>query len=332
MTIQNLYKIKISQNKESKKTKRLLLYFFTFFLLGIGPELFSQENIIVPEDLKEEEKIEFQTHFFDAITNKAINNYEKAIESLEKCDRIQENNVAVLFELSKNYAKLDRGEEAIMFAKKALHIAPKNLWILEHQVFVLRKNNAIDEAIEVQQDIIKYYPEKKPRLVYLYLQKNDIATARNLLQELEDAKSLTPRLRNIKKQLNKREASFEIKDLKKNTTANTSIENLFNTYKSYEYLEELLLKLDTENDPKLGAYSEQGLALFPAQPLVYLMHGRALNKSSQFKEAIQVLQGGIDFVIDNDALERSFYIELLKGYEGTGNEDKAKIYRAKLKR
>lgn len=287
---------------------------------------------MVSEELKEEEKIEFETYFFDAITNKAINNYEKAIESLEKCNRIQKNNIAVLFELSKNYAKLGRGEEAVIFAKKALQIAPKNLWILEHQVSVLRKNDAIDEAIEVQREIIQYYPDKKPKLVYLYLQKNDIATAKKLMQELENTKSLTPRLRNIKKQLSQREATFEIKESKKKTNTNTSIENLFNTYKSFEYLEELLLKLDTDNDPKLGTYSEQGLALFPAQPLVYLMQGKALNKSSKYAKAIEVLLGGIDFVIENEALERSFYEELLKSYEGIGNEDKAKIYKAKLKR
>ncbi|PQJ21813.1 hypothetical protein BSU00_07095 [Tenacibaculum sp. SG-28] len=213
-----------------------------------------------------------------------------------------------------------------------MQIAPKNIWILEHQVSVLRKNDAIDEAIEVQREIIQYYPNKKPQLVYLYLQKNDIATAKKLMQELENTKSLTPRLRNIKKQLSQREAAFEIKESKKKTTPNTSIENLFNTYKSFEYLEELLLKLDTDNDPKLGTYSEQGLALFPAQPLVYLMQGRALNKSSNYAKAIEILLGGIDFIIDNNALERSFYEELLKSYQGIGNEDKAKIYKAKLKR
>ena len=71
------------------------------------------------------------------------------------------------------------------------------------------------------------------------------------------------------------------------------------------------------------------LALFPAQPLVYFMNGKALNNKNQFKKAIQSLQNGIDFVIDNNEIEAKFYLEIARAYEGLNNPEKVKTYKKK---
>ena len=59
-------------------------------------------------NMEEEQDLKFQTYFFEALKQKAINNYGKAIENLEHCNAIKVNNKAVEFELSKNYLLLKK--------------------------------------------------------------------------------------------------------------------------------------------------------------------------------------------------------------------------------
>lgn len=88
----------------------------------------------------------------------------------------------------------------------------------------------------------------------------------------------------------------------------------------------LLLQLDT------GAYAEaeevasSGLELYPAQPLLYLTYGVALNRQSKFKEAIEQLEVGIDYIIDDVKMESDFYQQLGEAYIGTGNATKGQQY------
>ena len=45
---------------------------------------------------------EFDNNFFEAIKQKGMENFDKAIESLEKCANLQPKNAVVYFELGKN--------------------------------------------------------------------------------------------------------------------------------------------------------------------------------------------------------------------------------------
>jgi len=60
--------------------------------------------------------------------------------------------------------------------------------------------------------------------------------------------------------------------------------------------------------------SEKALSLFPAQPIFYLQQAKAQNKNDQAKAAIESLELGLDYLIDNPTMEAEFYIEMAKGY------------------
>lgn len=297
--------------------------FFTSFCLN------AQDSIVPQQSVAEKTNLEFQEHFFKAITEKAIRNYQSAISSLEECNELIPNNSAVLFELSKNYLKLKKYPEGIEYCKQALAKDPKNIWILEHLVKLHRKSYNFKEAIKIQEKIAVDFPKKKRLLVFLHLQNNDRKSAKKVLDELTEAKMLNSRLRNLKKSLEKQQR----KTIKKNEKVNITEEDLktkFQKNKSYALLQELLIDLDTKNDNDLLKYSETGLTLFPAQPLVYLMYGKALNKQNQFKEAVDNLKNGIDFIIDDKKMEKSFYIELVKSFKGLGDMKNAKKYQKKI--
>ena len=62
----------------------------------------SQEDVTSTEEIiVEQQDINFQTFFFEALQQKAIGNYDKAIFALDACYDLDNKNVAVLFELSK---------------------------------------------------------------------------------------------------------------------------------------------------------------------------------------------------------------------------------------
>ena len=55
-----------------------------------------QEIITGEKDTRKEDNgLKFQTFFFEALKQKAINNYGKAIENLESCNQILTNNIEI---------------------------------------------------------------------------------------------------------------------------------------------------------------------------------------------------------------------------------------------
>lgn len=329
MIIQSSHKISIKKRREKREkiifSKVILSFFFLLFSFFLN----AQDSIPASVNTAEKNNIEFQQHFFKALSDKAIFNYQKAIQSLEKCNRILPNNKAVLFELSKNYEKLGRNPEALIYIDLALELETNNVWILEHKVFILRKLANFEDAIIAQQKIAATYPKKKQLLVFLHLQNKDVSSARRVLAELKEAKLLNSRLRSIERKINARKTTEEQPT---KITENLNPKSLFEKEKSYKNLKALLDKLATDNDADLLKYSEQGLSLFPAQPFVYLMNGKAFNNNKDYKKALETLQNGIDFVIDNNEIEAKFYLEMSKAYQGLNNVKKANSYKNKAEK
>lgn len=323
MTKKNITKTNLLQNNK---------FVFVFWLLFFTSSLWlnAQDNTTEQENSNEQTAIKFQEFFFEAITQKAINNYKKAIENLEECNVLHPNSKAVLFELAKNYYLLGKIPEAVEYGNQALKKEPANIWILELLVAINQKGKNFDEAIKYQQIIAKQHPKKKKELVFLHLKNKDVSAAKQILSELAQSKMLNPRLRRIQASLNKAKKTNK----KTVTTSSKIIKNdlkeQFKKDKSFVLLKKLLQKLDNTNNSELLQYSNKGLTLFPAQPFVYLMNGKALNKKGDYKNAINSLKNGIDFVIDNKKMETQFYTELLKAYKALGDKKNVKKYKEKL--
>ena len=302
----------------------LLILILCFY----NSHVFAQDSIVLEASISEKKQLSFQEHFFDAITQKAIKNYQNAIVSLEECNAIIPKEKAVLFELSKNYLKLNKTPEALEYINEALTVDSENIWLLEHLVAIHKKDKNYDDAIEAQYKIANNYPEKKQEVVYLLIKKGDKKTALSVIEELADAKMLNGRLRRMRANLTKPKNTKPKVNTK--TVEKGSLKEQFLKDKSFTTLKQLLQKLDKENSTELLEFSNQGMNLFPAQPLVYLMHGKALNKQKQFKKALNSLQNGIDFVIDDATTEKQFYKAMIVAYKGLGDTKNASKYQNKL--
>jgi len=296
---------------------------FTFFLLGFicgTIPIFSQDSIPKSTNLKEDNFLKFQNHFFKALAQKSIYNYRIAIQNLEKCNEIKPKDVSVLFELSKNYLMLKRFFEAEEFAKQALAIEQDNYWVLAHlsKLYVASRN--IKKAIPIHEKIAIQNPKEREKLVYLYYQNNELEKAKRLLSDLEEQGHLTSGLLNFKKRF------LKPVSVTKNAGIHKDLKGLikeFEANKSFETLYKILTLSARTNTNTLWDYSQIGLELYPAQAVVYLMNAKALNQKNNFKKAIEQLANGVDFVIDNNMLAADFYEEMAKSYEGLGNKKQA---------
>tara|TARA_R110001632_G_scaffold127650_2_gene241415 strand:- start:90 stop:1421 length:1332 start_codon:yes stop_codon:yes gene_type:complete len=93
----------------------------------------------------------------------------------------------------------------------------------------------------------------------------------------------------------------------------------------------LLLQLDTQQYEKATKMTSQALDLFPSQSILYLIQGVAYNKLQNYDAAIESLEIGIDYIIEDVKMESDYYQQLGEAYTGKGNTTKASTFLEKAK-
>jgi tetratricopeptide (TPR) repeat protein len=71
------------------------------------------------------------------------------------------------------------------------------------------------------------------------------------------------------------------------------------------------------------------IQIYPTQPEFYYYLGLAYNQKVLFKKAKDILESGMDFVIENPKLEINFNIQLGEAYNGLGDMKKKEYYFSK---
>ena len=91
----------------------------------------------------------------------------------------------------------------------------------------------------------------------------------------------------------------------------------------------LLLQIDVKDFEPALELSNNGLELFPAQPLLYLLNGVVNIEMGNLDQAIETLETGLDFLLQDPKMERDFYNQLELAYSRKGNTKKAQQYARK---
>jgi len=311
--------------------KRIVLYVF-FGLLFHPFFSYSQDSIPkvkdITKDITEDKSIKFQEYFFKSLSEKSIKNYQIAIQNLEECNAIFPNDKAVFFELSKNYLLLNRTTEALQYINNALRLEPSNFWMLKHLVAIQKNDKNYQEAIKTQLIIVKQKPKQRAELIYLYYLNDEYMQALSLIDVFEKEYGLTTRLKQLKNKLvlrNKPQTIISTID---------SLPKLISDFElnspSFYTLKKILTLAIKDNIPAYHMYSNLAIDLFPAQPFSYLSKGRALQLQGKHQEAIDILEIGIDFIIENSLLEVQFYTILVSAYTRLSQPKKALEYKMKL--
>ena len=262
----------------------------------------------------------FQELFFEALKQKGIENYGKAINALLKCKQLAADNDVIDHELAKTYQLNNQLVLAEEYAREAIISKPANLWYL----------NTLVEIRELQGTDLKGIKEQIPyanvqlkeNLARIYFEKKRYDIAREVLKDLRSSKFT-------------RELATKIQDsIKQENTVNEEmpdIENIKEVNPVKVLTQEIKLLIEQGDFDLLNEKAEEAIETYPAQPFFYYTKGAALNGMAEYKEAVEFLMMGVDFVFDNDELLDKFYSELAKAHTALGETTKANTYLSKIK-
>lgn len=290
----------------------------------------AQEGEINVEDsaevFLEEFSDDFQETFFEALKQKGIENHDRAINLLLECKNIDSSNKVVDHELAKAYYETKKFMLAHEYGMNALQSEPDNLWYLNTLVRVYQRQgkkpstileqfpNATSKQKENLAQIL-YKQNKFRAALNILIGINNSFSATNLVAEIEDSIDKRNKLRS---KLRKNSKKPIVKEIVSNNPFNQLKNNIDTLIKNSKYSE--LVKI-----------SSDAIETFPSQPYFYYANGLVFVKTSKYNEAIEILEMGLDLLIDNVPLANRFYKELANAHVQLGNSEKANMYLSKIK-
>jgi len=306
--------------------KNFFIPVIIFGLLYLPQQAFSQEESA--EISMEEVEDEFQQNFYEALKHKAIENYDKAIDFLLECKRIDPANAAVDFELGKNYLLLKDYMNAETYLLSAVSKDTDNIWLQDvvFSLYVGQKNYM--EALKAAKKLADRDSKYKMYLVTVYVETSEYKKAMSVLEEMNNEfgrstlrDSLAGRLTEVIEDTSKNKQGFE--------SGNDPVTKMNPVDIINDEIESLISKSDFN---KLLSIADEALENYPAQASFYYAKGLALNKLGKHDEAIEILLMSIDYLIDDPELENNIYKELVLAYQATGNNEKTKEYQKMIKK
>ena len=141
---------------------------------------FGQIN---PEEVETAEN-EFETNFFDALKEKAIENYDKAIIALQKCLLKEPANPEIHYQLGVNYLAQKNYIEAENAFQKAVDLEPKQRWYWNGLYDVHYQTKAYEKAIIIVEKLVTFDANMKEDLVSLYMTTQQFDKAKTILKSI----------------------------------------------------------------------------------------------------------------------------------------------------
>lgn len=164
-----------------------ILLFATFFSFISG--IYSQENEVIMQEVNEDDlgnvTDEFQENFFEALKQKGIENYEKAVQALLKCEKLQPQNAVVHFELGKNYKLLENYDMAVQSLQTSNRLKPNQEWVLVELMEAYKLNNDFEQAILIAKNLSRLDNKYFNDLAELYLISQNYDELLSLLDQLD---------------------------------------------------------------------------------------------------------------------------------------------------
>ena len=287
--------------------------------LKILDELDAEFGISIERDI-------MRNQIYEATGRKKeqIKNLEARVE--DNPDK-ESNYLQLIFRYSENNEK----EKAFETAKELLKMNPNSQIVhLALYKFYLDDDNA-EKAIESMKIVVKspeIKPEAKLKVLTDFVQfvgnnpqyESDLVEATALVGDSNNSKTLIELGQYYLSKNNKAKALEYFEAALKIDSEN------FNVLRNV-----LLLYIDLQKFDVAEKKSNEVLQKYPAQPLFYLINGVALNQLNQPKKAVDILETGLDFIIDDKKMEIDFYKQLSSAYSALNNTVKAKTFSDKAK-
>lgn len=303
-------------------------YIFLLYagLLLIPIFSYTQENELDMADsaevFLEEYSDEFQELFFEALKQKGIENYDRAINLFLECKRLEADHGVIDHELAKVFLASKKLPLAQEYGTAALRSLPENYWVLNTLVVIMERQGTY-------LDVNKHHlPHKNVKLMenlaLIYYRQQDYENALKALDgmgESDFSRELTLKIADSR---HKNDPEGIEKELK-------SIETVAETNPITDYISLISGFLEKNSFEEVAVYSLEAMESFPAHPYFYYAHGVALNRTGQNKEAIAIMESGLDFLLDDQELANKIYGELADANKALGNSSRANMYLSRIK-
>ena len=277
---------------------------------------------------------EFQESFFEALTQKSIENYDRAINAFLKCKQLDSENPVVDYQLAQLYFDSRKYATAEPYAITAVEADPANIWYVDLLITIHIKQGKTLEAITTTLPFEK--PDFTGALASLYMERGHYDMALQLTKKAQQNKVIAIMQTKIKDSLQKKEvivplpiesprADEENRATKAPPTTSKTPKNPLEIIKAD--IDELMLVNDFK---RLQTVSKEALESYPAQAYFYYTNGYALQEIGASKQAVEVLLTALDFLIDDVILEHKIYKKLAEAYTALDHLDKANMYLRKV--
>lgn len=302
-----------------KKVGNIVLVLFGLFLIPLHSHAQENKEIDIEESAEvylEEYSDQFQENFFEALKQKGIENYDRAINLFLECKILDPENAAVDYELARAYLADQQYIFAQEYALEALISEPANYWYLDILFQILQKQGSSIEKIKSK---IPFDNEKlRENLVLLYFKEKDYEEALNILKEVKPTSFKQKILSKINDSIKREEAKSPFDPI---PVQGESITDIIGSYKF-----RINGHMASNNLQQLQQLSEEALESYPSQPYFYYTQGYALNKKGEYKAAISVLESALDYLLNDIPLANKIYQELAEAYTALHNTSKANMY------
>jgi len=281
-------------------------YIFKLIFFGIlsSSAVNAQEGEIPVQDVIVANNTAFQEHFFEALKQKAIENYEKAIIELKACEKLQPNNAVVFFELGKNYKLLKNFELAISNLEKANRIQPNMEWVLVELMEAYYFKGDTEQAILTAKDLIPFNSKYYENLANLYFKSQQFDKLLALLDDLDSKSGINEFRKAMRLQVyaTTKNTSAQIETLKEAISANPDIET--------NYLSLILVYSEDGMEKEAFEISEQMAQAFPTSKVVHLALYKFYLDANNTAEAIKSMR----IVLEAEEIDPESKIKVLNDF------------------
>ena len=304
-----------------------IVYISFLLMLGLtSKNSYTQEDKLEVEEsaevFLEEYTDEFQNTFFEALKQKGIQNYDRAINLLLDCKQLDSDNVVLDHELAKAYFLDKKYIPAQKYAIEALIAEPENYWYLDTLLTILEKQSNDIEAVK---GVIPYENDKlQENIALIYYKKRKYREALKILN-------------GIKKSSFKKELTLKINDLLLKSSKQVEVKSTEVIHVQNHEATPKAIELNLKNQIKLEQYrliektAKDAVEAYPLQPFFYYAYGLALYKNNKNAQAIDALESSLDYLFDDISLANKIYQTLADAYTKTSNFSKANMYLSKIK-
>lgn len=259
----------------------------------------------------------YQEHFFEALKQKAIGNYDRAAQSLLACKELDAKDDVVDYELATVLFATGDYAAAYPYSVAAVAARPQNEWYLASFMAIGPKLGLTWD--QLRSEIPFKDPTLRKNLVNYFVAQDDFRSAQEVLSTIEDRDFVLEIEREISLGLTAQEMGEDPEDPKPGPSPQK--ESPIQVLKT-----RLATLLDQGDFTALIKESAEALEQYPLQPYFYYVQGYAFNREARYDEALEALHTGLDYLVDDAVLGKNLYTELANAYTAKGNTSKANTY------